>query len=75
MRPDQLEAPLRERLDALGSAPRADLLRILMLPDFERVGAIGSYWAIRRPAPSGELLIDWDGQNPAGGARRDAAGN
>jgi hypothetical protein len=35
MRPDQLERRIRERLDALGPAPRAELLHILMLPDFE----------------------------------------
>jgi len=28
MRPDELERRLRERLDALGPAPRAELLRI-----------------------------------------------
>ena len=33
MRPDQLERRLRERLDALGPAPRAELLHVLMLPD------------------------------------------
>jgi len=33
MRPDQLERRLRERLDALGPAPRAELLRsVLQLP-------------------------------------------
>jgi hypothetical protein len=32
VRPDQLERRLRERLDALGPAPRAELLHILMLP-------------------------------------------
>ena len=32
---DELEAGLRERLDALGPAPRAELLHVLMLPDFE----------------------------------------
>ena len=36
MRPDELERQLRERLDALGPAPRAELLHVLMLPDFER---------------------------------------
>jgi hypothetical protein len=36
MRPDDLERRLRERLDALGPAPRAELLHVLMLPDFER---------------------------------------
>jgi hypothetical protein len=33
MRPDELERRLRERLDALGPAPRAELLHVLMLPD------------------------------------------
>ena len=44
MRPDELERRLRQRLDALGPAPRAELLHVLMLPDFERADAIGSYW-------------------------------
>jgi hypothetical protein len=41
MRPDQLDRRLRERLDALGPAPRAELLHVLMLPDFERADRIG----------------------------------
>jgi hypothetical protein len=44
VRPDELERRLQPRLDALGPAPRAELLHVLMLPDFERVDAIGSYW-------------------------------
>jgi hypothetical protein len=36
MRPDELERRLRERLEALGPAPRAELLHVLMLPDFEQ---------------------------------------
>ena len=36
MGPDGLERRLRQRLDALGPAPRAELLHILMLPDLER---------------------------------------
>jgi hypothetical protein len=44
MRPDELERRLRERLDALGPAPRAKLLHVLVLPDFERVGRIGVFW-------------------------------
>jgi hypothetical protein len=36
VRPDQLERRLRERLDALGPAPRAELLHVPMLPDFKR---------------------------------------
>jgi hypothetical protein len=35
MRPDELERRLRERLNALGPARRAELLHVLMLPDFE----------------------------------------
>ena len=44
MRPDELERRLQERLDALGPAPRAELPHVLMLPDFDRVDRIGSYW-------------------------------
>ena len=33
MRPDELERRFRERLDALGPAPRAELLHIVMLSD------------------------------------------
>jgi hypothetical protein len=35
MRPDELETTAPGRLDALGPAPRAELLHVLMLPDFE----------------------------------------
>ena len=52
MRPDELERRLRARLDALGPAPRAELLRVLTLPDFERADAIGSYWANPKTEPS-----------------------
>ena len=51
MRPDQLERRLRERLDALGPAPRAELVQVLMLPDFEPTGSASS-GATRRAAPS-----------------------
>jgi hypothetical protein len=36
VRPDELERRLRARLDALGPAPRTELLHVLMLPDFEQ---------------------------------------
>ena len=58
MRPDDLERRLRERLDALGPAPRAELLHVLLLPDFDRVGAIQSCWANPKTRTFGELLID-----------------
>jgi hypothetical protein len=43
-RPDELERRLRDRLDALGPAPRAELLHVLMLPDFDRADRIGEFW-------------------------------
>jgi hypothetical protein len=42
MRPDELERRLRERLDALGPAPRAELLHVLMLRDPELAGESAS---------------------------------
>ncbi len=55
---DELERRLRERLDALGPAPRAELLHVLMLPDFERVDRIGEFWGNPETRTFGELLID-----------------
>ena len=58
MRPDELEHRLWERLDALGSARRAELLHFLMLPDFDRADRIGSYSGNAAPRAFAELLID-----------------
>jgi hypothetical protein len=58
MRPDELKRRLQARLDALGPAPRAELLNVLMLPDFDRADAIGSYWGNPKTRTFGELLID-----------------
>ena len=52
VRPDKLERRLQERLDALGPTPRAELLHVLMLPDFEEADRIGEFWGNRRRAPS-----------------------
>ncbi len=57
MRPDQLERRLQERLDALGPAPRAELLHVLMLPDLERA-EIGEFWGYPQSRAFAELLID-----------------
>jgi len=51
-RPDELERRLRLRLDALGPVPRAELLHVLMLPDFERADRIGEFWSYRGAAAS-----------------------
>jgi hypothetical protein len=58
VRPDELERRLRERLDALGPAPRAELLHLLTLPDFDRAGRIGEYWGNPKTRTFAELLID-----------------
>jgi hypothetical protein len=58
VRPDELEQWLRERLDALGPAPRAELLHVLRLPDFERADRIGEFWGYPQSRTFGELLID-----------------
>jgi hypothetical protein len=58
MRLDQLERRLRERLDALGPAPRAELRHVLMLPDFERADRIGEFWSYPQSREFAELLID-----------------
>jgi hypothetical protein len=48
MRPDELERRLRERLDALGPAPRAELLHVL-----DRIGEFWSY-------PQSQTLAELD---------------
>jgi hypothetical protein len=58
MRPDELERRLRDRLNALGPASRAELLHVLMLPDFERADRIGEFWGHPKTRTFGELLID-----------------
>jgi hypothetical protein len=58
MRPDKLERRLRERLVALGPAPRAELLHVLMFPDFERADRIGTFWGHPESRAFAELLID-----------------
>ena len=43
----ELEELRRQRRDAFGRRPRAELLHVLMLPDFERAAAIGKLWGHR----------------------------
>ena len=38
--------------------PGAELLHVLMLPDFDRADAIGSYWGNSKTRTFAELLID-----------------
>jgi hypothetical protein len=55
---DEVEAGLRARLDALPPAARAELLHVLMLPDFERADRIGEFWGYPESRAFAELLID-----------------
>jgi hypothetical protein len=58
MRPDELERRIRERLEAIGPAPRAELLHVRMLPDFDRADRIGEFWGYPESRAFAELLID-----------------
>jgi hypothetical protein len=55
---EEMEAGLRARLEALPPAPRAELLHVLMLPDFERADRIGEFWGNPKTRTFAELLID-----------------
>jgi hypothetical protein len=55
---EQVKQQLPARLDALGPAPRAELLHVLMLPDFERADRIGECWGYPESRAFAELLID-----------------
>ena len=54
----EIERRLRARLDALGAAPRAELLHVLTLPDFDRADRIGEFWGKPKTRTFAELLID-----------------
>jgi hypothetical protein len=58
MRPEELERWLQARLDALAPTPRAELLHVLMLPDFDRADRIGEFWGYPESRAFAELLID-----------------
>jgi hypothetical protein len=55
---EQVKQQLRARLDALGPAPRAELLNVLMLPDFDRADRIGEFWGHLESRAFADLLID-----------------
>jgi hypothetical protein len=49
---------LRDRIEALPPAARAELIHVLRLPDLERVERIGEFWGQPETRTFGELLID-----------------
>jgi len=71
---EQMEQPLRERLDALGPAPRAELLHVLMLPTSNAPTGSASSGGTRRlgRSPSSPDRLR-GGPDPLTGARRNAA--
>jgi hypothetical protein len=55
---EEMEKALRQRLEALPPAARAELIHVLRLPDFDRVDRIGEFWGHPETREFGELLID-----------------
>jgi hypothetical protein len=55
---EEMESAFRARPEALPPAARVELLHVLMLPDFDRAGRIGDYWANTKTRTFAELLID-----------------
>ena len=53
-----MEKALRQHMEALPKAARAELLRVLMLPDLERAERIGEFWSYPQSRAFAELLID-----------------
>jgi hypothetical protein len=58
MRLDERKKQRQERLDALGPAPRAELLHVLMLPDFERADRNGEFRGYSERRAFAEFPID-----------------
>ena len=63
---EHAERVLRGRLDALGPAPRAELLHVLMLPDFERADRIGEFWGYPESRTFAEFLIECEEDQTSG---------
>ena len=55
---ERVERVLRDRLEALGPAPRAELLHVLTLPELERAERIGEFWSYPQSRTFAELMID-----------------
>jgi len=52
------ERLLKGKLDAMGPRPKEELLRVLMLPDYERASRIGDFYLDSRTKTFAELLMD-----------------
>jgi hypothetical protein len=71
----EIECRLREQLDLFPRAARAEMFRILRLPDFDRAAVIGSYWMNPKTRTFAEAPDRRrGGPADASAARRDARG-
>ncbi len=61
----EYERLLQECLNAFGPAPRAELLRVLMLPEIERAARIGEFHSNPKTRAVAELLIDLEEERAA----------
>lgn len=70
---DEMEAALRERLEALPPTARAELIHVLRLPDFDRADRIGESGGT--PTRTFGELLDRPGRTRREGGRRVTAGD
>jgi hypothetical protein len=55
---EEMEQAFRQRLQALPSGARAELIHVLRLPDFDRADRIGEFCSYPQSRSFGESLID-----------------
>ena len=67
---DEMALGVRDRLAAFPAAARAELLHVLILPDFDRAERIGDFWGSPATKSLGELLIDFEEDRVARARRR-----
>jgi hypothetical protein len=56
--PNSLLGRASAQVELSGPVPRAELLHVLRLPDFDRADAIGEYWGNPKTRTFAELVID-----------------
>jgi hypothetical protein len=55
---EEMEKSLRQRMEALPAAARAELRHVLVLPDLDRADRSGEFWGYPESRAFAELLID-----------------
>ena len=69
---EDVERQLCDRLDAIGPAPRAVLMHVLMLPDHQHAARIGEFFGDPRTQTFAQLLIDLEESPHTRAVRRHA---